>query len=42
MNWEFIYEFERRHPVWFGVLIALAIVLVYAAIDESGSLFTHP
>jgi len=40
--WEFIYEFERRHPWWFGVLITLAIVLLYAAVDDSASLFIHP
>ena len=41
-GWEFIYEFERRHPWAFGALLALAIVLLYASVDESALLFVHP
>lgn len=37
--WEFLYEFERRHPWAFGTLLALAIVVLYATIDESAALF---
>ena len=40
--WEFIYEFERRHPRAFGTLLALAIVVLYATIDDSAALFALP
>ena len=40
--WEFIYEFERRHPWAFGTLLALAIVVLYATIDDSAALFALP
>lgn len=36
---DFICEFERRHPWLFGTLLALAVVLLYAAVDDSSALF---
>lgn len=39
MKWEFIYAFERRHPWMFGTLLALAVVLLYAMVDDSDALF---
>lgn len=36
---EFICEFERRHPWIFGLLIAIAVVLLYAAVDDSTAFF---
>ena len=40
--WAFIYEFERRHPWAFGILLALAIVVLYATVDDSAALFILP
>lgn len=40
--WEIVYAFERRHPWAFGTLLALAIVVLYATVDDSAALFAIP